>query len=460
MNVAELRVFQDAIEHLSVLSGTFQISCQNLKAQNIRKADKSLVALESAFHHQVAENARQWLRAEKAQRILKERLDEVRVVEHNLNLARSKTGELQSTLSAWNILPAEEQKQILKYASLTKSYLEDRSFTLEAHVLERYRKYESLKALSPYADNAQYLCTAIYHYENRLKYETSLEKLEEKKIDACERLKTVKRGFNLAIILCLFLVTIPICLPFAYTLWGRRREIEKQIADVMEFMRREERRLAAADEGVIAANEIKEVLGNVSLEQIRRTLDEVKELRIEFQNSSQSTNATVPLILFMKDFFDKLHQVFGVIPEDPLESLRWLYTKTEEIKSSEEKFTRIEKEKIDLDSQLKALTKGHSVSILAESLLNIEANMHLLSQVEISDDIRGNFMALCVEIPKVLAGVREGLNFVCNGQTVADDSWESILNALNSCQNVLSVCVLDMEMTLVTEINQDTHAQV
>lgn len=226
MNQVSLIQLREAADQLILLAGTFQIKPHYLRAKQIRQADKSLVAVDAFFSAELATEARQWTDSIQGLSVLRKKLSSLEEKQKEIEELEVRISALKVTTQPWFSLEDSERQKIIQNAKRAQDFINNHLEKTEAHIIHRYNRFSALKELSPYADNANYLCEAVFHYENREKYESNIDKVEKKNISAKERLKTVNRGFWLAIIFCIFIVTLPLCFPFAVSLWKRKKKLK------------------------------------------------------------------------------------------------------------------------------------------------------------------------------------------------------------------------------------------
>jgi len=441
----------DAAEHAASLAGIFQFKGNSLKALHIRKADKALIALEAFFTPKLSAEANTWRRGVDAERVLDGRLVSITMMQEGIDSLRERLENEERIMLRWNALPDSERQRIIGHAKRAKQYFEAKTFYAESHILHRYERYQALRGLVAYADNAQFLCEAIHHFENRAKYEDNKIRLESRRESALVRLRSVKRGFYLAIAFCALIVTVPLCAPFAWSLWRRKTEVENQIANLDETLRREDKRIQAADEGVIAAQEIREVLGPVPLDQVKATLTEVSELRREFQSSSSSQSATATLLSFLDLFSERLTQLFGDAPKGTLEHFRWLATEVDHIVGVERERVRLGHEISQAEEKLRRFLRGHSVDMVRQSLVSVRRVTSDTLPFPAAEWVKRDFAAIAMRMPPLLEGVRRALWHVSHGQSIDEVVWKRLGVALASESNLLSACALELRLGAVFE---------
>jgi len=303
-----------------------------------------------------------------------------------------------------------------------------------------------MNRLLPYADNAEHLCDAIFHFQNRLKYEENIQKIEHRRENALERLASVKRGFNLALFMCIFLVTLPLCLPVAFSLWNRRREIENQLANMSESQKREERRLQIADEGVIASEEIKDILGEVPLETVRRTLEELRELRSEFQRVDKNPSVTASLVSFIDLYKPRLKELFGEVPEDMAKAFVWFREEVERVLNVEAERGRLVAKLEESNSSIRKLLKGHGEVILRDSFIRVKAIVEDNFVVELDENYKAELAENICKFPSLLQTARVLLSQVSHGQIVDLVVWKDVYRWLLSVGAHFQAMALEMQL--------------
>ncbi len=453
MNQVSLLQLREIADQLILLSGTFQIKPHYLRAKQIRQADKSLVAVDAFFSQELALEAKQWNESIEGLTILRKKLHSVEEKQNEIEELESRMASLSKSIQPWISLEENERQKIVQNAKRAQDFISNNLEKTEAHIIHRYNRFSALKDLSPYADNANYLCEAVFHYENREKYDSNIEKVEKKKIAATERLKTVNRGFWLAIIFCIFIITIPICSLFALSLWKRKKDIENQIANAEEVLRRENKRLISAEEGSVVAQDIRSILGEISLEQIRDTLAEVRDLRAEFQGPERTTSSTAILLSFIDLHKIKLEELFGNIPENPIKTFKWLAEFVHKFQNMEVNIKNLENRKNEVLQQQKQLTKGYSTEILLNSIKKLELVIFNTMRFPFEQESKIFFAELCLKIPPVLSQIREVLFFVSRSHPIDPQYWNNLRIKIQGFSNTMSLCVLDAE---IAELEQPT----
>ncbi|MES2615910.1 MAG: hypothetical protein V4591_10895 [Bdellovibrionota bacterium] len=451
MNQFTLSQLRDVADNLSLLAGTFQTKPFYLRAKQIRQADKALISADALFSQKLCQEAKQWKSAWDGVAVLQKKLSLLQEKQEEIDELDKQIDSFRLATKAWFALEENERLKIIQNTKRANHFIANQNDQVEAHILHRYKRYIALKALIPFSENASYLCEAIFHHENHEKYEDNIVKLEEKIVKAKKRLKTVQRGFWMSVLFCVFIMTILICFPFAISLWKRKCEIESQITNYEETLRRENKRLVAADEGSVVAQEIRDVLGNVSLELIREVLIEVKELRSEFLGPDRTASSTALLLNFMDINKPKLVEVFGEMPEDPLESFYWLSENVNKYQNTETHILQLEEKKNRLILQQKQFTKGYSKEMLKHSIEKLKSVVSNSFHFPFEDENKYFFVDLCLDTPQVLSQIREILFYVSRNHPVDLNYWDVLKMKIQSYSNTLSLCVLDAEIFGHTE---------
>ncbi|WP_186647907.1 hypothetical protein [Fluviispira vulneris] len=446
MNQVSLLQLREAADQLILLASTFQIKPHYLRAKQIRQADKSLVAVDAFFSKQLSAEARQWKESIEGLKILKKKLAAVQEKQKEIEDLETRISALKVTTQPWFSLEENERQKIIQNAKRAQDFINNHLEKTEAHILHRYNRFSALKDLAPYADNANYLCEAVFHYENREKYEANIAKVEQKNKVARERLKTVNRGFWLAIIFCVFIVTIVISFPFAISLWKRKKEIENQIINAEETLRREHKRLVAAEEGAVVAQDIRSHLGEISLEQIRDTLAEVRDLRAEFQGPERTTSSTAILLSFIDLHKLRLCELFGEISDNPVKTFKWLSDNVNKYQNTESVIKKLQEKKEEVSLQQKQMTKGYSQEMLINSIVKLERVAQNSMLFPFDDENKSYFSELAIQLPVTLSQIKEVLFFVSRSHPIDTQYWDMLRVKIQGFSNTMSLCVLDAEI--------------
>jgi hypothetical protein len=446
MNQVSLLQLREVADQMIMLASTFQIKPHYLRAKQIRQADKSLIMVDAFFSRNLSIEAKQWLESLNGLSVLRKKLASLEEKQREIDELETRLNTLQSIIQLWCSLEEADKQKIIQNAKRAQEFIQNNLEKTEAHIIHRYNRFSALKDLTPYADNASYLCEAVFHYENREKYESNIEKVEQKILNAKERLKTVNRGFWLAVIFCLFVVTIPICFLFVISLWKRKKEIENQIANSEETLRRENKRLVAAEEGAIVAQDIRSHLGDMSLEQIRNTLAEVRDLRAEFQGPERTTSTTAILLSFIDLHRIKLSELFGEIPENPVKVFKWFYEHVSRCQNTEQTIQKLIEKKQEVLQQQKQTTKGYSKEILINSIKKLDFVLNSTMKFPFDTENKAHFADICTKTPPILAQIREVLFFVSRSHPIDAQYWEMLRLKIQGFSNIISLCVLDAEI--------------
>lgn len=429
------------------LAATFGQAPTTIRAAHIRRAERALLILEDFAKTSVPEEARKWLSAKEAFFILSERMESFSALKVEIENQESKINHLSHTLRLWNGLQDVERQKFLLNHQRAKQFTEQNLQHAESHILHKYSRYKALNRLLPYADNAEHLCDAIFHFQNRERYEENIQRLEQRKENALERLASVKRGFNLALFMCVLVVTIPLCTPVAFSLWNRRREIENQIANIIESKRREERRLQVADEGVIAAEEIREILGDVPLETIRRTLEELRELRSEFQRAEKNPSVTAGLVSFVDLYKPRLKELFGSIPEELAEIFVWFKVEVDRLLNVEAERASFVAKMEESQTHMRRLLKGHNEAILRDSFTRVRSIIDGNFQINLESDYKEELAKQMVKVPRLLQDARILLSQLSYGQIVDHRMWQELYRWMLLIESHFQAMSLELKLT-------------
>ncbi len=443
-------VRSDELSHLGLqlglLTALYAQQPSEIRAVHIRRAERALLSLEEFAQGRIPDEARQWLQAKDAYSILRRRLEDFEKLKSTASGLQAEIDDLTKTLRMWNALQDAERQKFLQNHQRARQFSEQSLAVAESHILHKYARYKAMNRLLPYADNAEHLCDAIFHFQNRLKYEENIQKIEHRRENALERLASVKRGFNLALFMCIFIVTLPLCLPVAFSLWNRRREIENQLANMSESQKREERRLQIADEGVIASEEIKDILGDVPLETVRRTLEELRELRSEFQRVDKNPSVTASLVSFIDLYKPRLKELFGEVPEDMAKAFHWFREEVDRVLNVEAERGRLVAKLEETNSAIRKLLKGHGEVILRDSFTRVKVIVEENFVVDLDDNYKSELASNICKLPSLLQTARVLLSQVSHGQFVDLVVWRDVYRWLLSVGAHFQAMALEMQL--------------
>lgn len=446
MNRYTLTQLRNVSDELSFLAGTFQLKPLYLRAKQIRQADKTLASVESLFSSILALESKQWKEAADGLAVLRKKLLLLEENEKLIMDLEQKVLSLKDKISFWTALERPERSRLIQVSERMQRFIASQDEKSEAHLLHRYHRFSALKELLPYTDNANHLCEAIYHYENRRKYEANIALLQQNIAKLDERTKTVHKGFWVAVILCVFLVTIPICLPFAVSLWNRKAQIQEQIKSNKEVLQKESKRFLDSQEGALIAQKIKKTLGEISLDEVKATLSELKDLKIEFQGPQEDPHSMASLIGFVHAHRTRLEDLFGEIPEDPMKAFRWFSDHVTRHQEIENMIVQLQEKKEEALLKQKQMTKGYSQDMLKKSMQRLQSVVSTTMNVPFELENKMFFADLCTQLPELLGKMREILYFLSKGQSVDLNQWNILKLKIQGFANMMSLCILDAEI--------------
>lgn len=440
-----------------VLAAAFAQSPTAIRAVHIRRAERALVALEEFSRGPLPDEARQWLSAKDAHKVLQQRLETFEKLKAGIDARQSEIADLTKTLSLWNSLPEAERQKFIQNHTRAQQFCDQKLQVAESHILHKYSRYKALNKLLPYADNAEHLCDAIFHYQNRVRYEENIQKIEQRRENAIERLASVRRGFNLALFMCVLIVSLPLCVPVAFSLWNRKREIEHQLANMVESQKREERRLQIADEGVIASEEIKEILGDVPLETIRRTLEELRELRSEFQRVDKNPSTTAALVSFIDLYKPRLRELFGDVPEDMAGAFRWFKEEVDRVLNVEAERSRLMAGVAEMSAEVSKLLKGHAEPILRDSFSRVKEIVELNFNFELDEFYKIELARQMSRLPALLQTARLMLSQVSHGQIIDHSVWQDLYRWMLLLESNFQAMALELQLSEGSDYSENTQ---
>ncbi len=448
MEIPRLRTLSECSDHLAVLSGVADHSMSQLRAPHFRKAERCLTHLNHEFTEELAHAAKEWIQTKNSVRALHETLSRAQRTESQIEELNDDLTELDTALSDWRPLTSTQKEDLFQLSERAKTYLDRSDANYEEKTLGRFELYNELKPLVPYAEEVDHLCSAVKHYAKRDAYEQEKAELETKIMSAEIRCKSVRRGFFLSLVLCVLVVTIPLCVPFAFSLWNRIREIEKQLSEHTESRRRVLRRLELADEGVVAAEDITAVLGERSLSDIRSILEDVRLLHREFGASGSNQSPLSQLIVLEANLAPVLQSLFPNRPEAFRERLQWLVRHVEQKRRQSQQIAATAEEILRLQKQRQETMRGYNSEILNETVNRLELRMlecFPLQELDLEPDARLQFARLCQQLPQILNSVQGALSRISYSKEVRKAEWEHLGVEVKSASSTLKAIVLEAQ---------------
>ena len=444
MQTAKLTDLRDWADQLTALGATFQWSPGDLRAPHIRKAEKHLILLESQFPEDAMRAREVWINTYQALIGLQRRREKFQKKQDEISEIDAEIKRIKQKINAWLSLEEQNKLKMQNLIKSTEDYLRNKTFISESHILHQYKRYQILHNLIPYCDNADYLCDSISHFKNRDAFEKNRENLKKRIHVHQKKIETIQRGIWLAAIMCCFIITIPLCAPFVFTLWNRKKEIEKDLSSTLESMRREERRLHLADESIIAVQEIRSCLGDqIGVEELRRTLSELRELHTQFK-SKGSKSKTILLMKNIEENHLGIGKIFGTAPDDFLSQVKWIHNQAADLVPLEKQLNNLFMNHENTKQQIKDLMRGHSVGELDMSIAVLREHVvknTVLAGVDLKTQFR--FASLSKSIGVLLQRTRHTLGLTTHSQAIPHSLWTGLLNQTHSKANELSLLYLE-----------------
>lgn len=442
-----IRTLKEQNEHLLVLASTLGYPMTQLRANHFRSSERALTHLRHFFTEELSLRCKEWHSTCRSVSLLRSRLTQLQAVETQRNELGESLGKLEQDLLAWKGIDPAERKELRELSELASRYLGTARHTDEDAILERYELYCQLGGLIPYAEEVEHLCAAVRHYLKREEYEAESLEIDGKLNSAEIRVRSVRRGFYLAVGLCFLIVTIPLCLPFAFSLWNRLREVNLQCAQLRESRRRVDRKLELAAEGVVAAEDITSVLGERSLADVRGVLEQVKELNHEFGHMSDSTPLVTKALLKAVANRELLHRAFGDGPEAFRERLGWIVRMQEYRNRQSREILRLAEQLVSAQEEAVSLLKGYTPEILMDTVLRLEDRRDALEKGDVSPELFDSWARLCRSMPETLTKAQHVLSLVSYGEMVSNSEWHRAALAVVTASTTLNAIVAEAELS-------------
>lgn len=457
MTIADFRTLQVCSEHFVCLSSIFDHQIGQLRAAHFRQAERNLTHLKHVFTAERAHEAENWLHISRSVQAMQSTLEQTAALKLETCNLEDRMTDLEGQLALWKAADPKDKEAWNTLAHVAGQYLDDPQTELEDKAIKRFSLYQQLKDLVVYAEEVDHLCSALKHYSKRDSYLEEKELLEKKILSAEVRLNSVKRGFFLSLILCGLIVTLPLCLPFAISLWNRIREIEKQLSRFTEERKRVLRRLDLAAEGVIAAEDITAILGERSLSDIRNVLEEVKSLHREFGSSNVRATALIRAITLDAEHRSALEAVFGQPPDEFRKRLSWIIRNIEKKKRQISEIVQTASDILRTREDLKKILRGYSEEILIDTIERMQERMNHIADSKWKQDLLERLMPLCTQGPHLVERVRSLLSQVSYGRSVAESDWLRLGLEVKSTSTTLNALLLEAELNERQAFDEHDH---
>ena len=423
---------------------------------SIEKAYKTLAQLSDVFSVELQIEAKKWLERQNAVGVLKNLLLYSQSLNQQLGDIKTARKENQEKVSLLRegISPAVQEEAVEVYKKGQVFF--DKGYpTAEKAVINKYNRLQSLEKLIPFVENIDNTCQLIEASENRQELENELHTFEKRIETQEERLKSIKMGFIVSIVISFLIITLPLSLAFAITLSNRKNATERDIANTKERIRKLNRNLEWADEGFLISKEIRANLGDdVTVEQIRRTLNEVKDLRQDFHRKEQFNSLTAEVLVRFNRLHTKNPQFFERLKLDGLDIVKQLKIfcrKVKETLEAEETLLSLESEQIRLERLKQEAMKGYTTQIIESSLKKLEANDSPFDGLKIIEDMKIEFVRMCQNYPEILSEIKTLLEEICSkGRSLSEKSVETLKPRLESVLQTLDFMRLDNQLAHIS----------
>lgn len=441
-------------EHLLTLASILGYPRSQLRANHFRAAERALIHLRHFFTPERAAAAREWQSAAQAVTRLRARLARTEELGARKAELEAELNRLEAQVVVWRSLTAEQRATVRQAMTQIRSFLDSPVLASEAEIVARHELYHQLSSLVPYAEQVDHLCAAVKHYARRDEYESERKELESRIESARIRERSVRRGFILALCLGLLVVTLPLCVPFAFSLWNRLREIASQRAQLVESRRRVLRKLELASEGVIAAEDITAVLGERSLVDVRSVLEEVRRLHQEFTQPPEASPSLTRLLVMLDREGPLLDRVCGVPPDGHHTLLRERLAsmvRTCDLRARQaDELAGIAAAILRTADETKSLLKGYNPEILRDTIARLEDRMEMMEAGPVAQerDLYASYARLCRSMPRSMDAAQSVLSRVSYGQEVTESDWTKAGLAVVSASNTVGALVAALELAV------------
>jgi len=450
MHHYSLLQLREMADSLAVMAQILETNPFYLRSTQIRQVDKTLRLLEVLTPIEVVNEAKIWKESNKALNILKNKLDTVDDTQKRIEEIEENIIDAKTKVREWYLLDEEERALITQYAKRSEDFLTKQGDIREADVIARYHRSLELKNLFVYADRAPYLCDALYHHTQEAHYKQNIEKLDLRIKSVHTRIKSINNGLWIALALCALVATIPICLPFSLSLWGRKQKLKSHLIIYEDLQEREEKRLELGKDGEKIIKEIQDLRGDLSIDSIKDLLIESKDLKAEFHNSEKFLSICAMILSFIDSNQDLLVKVFGEIPTNPQNRFAWL---SEKVRCSEDNYNELASLQLlkqDFSLKKKQATKGYKRSILLEGITELKSSMENIFNNPLSFEHKLSLSEVCIQLPEMTKKIREIIYSISQGHEIDVDVWNNLKSCLQQYSYDLALYVLDAEISITT----------
>lgn len=442
-SLVQLREISD---QLSIVAHILQTNPFYLRSKQIRQVDKALFTIETFLSPEFLKDIRTWKESFDGLQILKKKLDVLDKTQEKIKSLELEIETLKNFLRPWYLLEDSERDLLLQNTKKARIFLENHGRESEAPVLERYNRLLELKHLLIYADDAPRLCDAILHHTHKERYAQNLSKIIEK-IDLIHaQIKTVKRGFWVALVSCILIATIPISAPFTFTLWQRKRRLEAHLDTYEELKQREQNRLSLADDGTKITLDVQKVIGDISYDTIHDLFMEVKELKAEFYDPERFLSVCAVILNYIDTSKEMLSSLFEQMPTQAHNRVEWLVKNVEKYENAQKQLESLQYQKHDFFLQKKQKTKGYERDVLVESIQQLDISMKFLKVIPFADEHKVTFFEICLLIPEYFKKVRETIFYINQNYDVDLNVWYTSQQKIQEFSNQVALFVLDAEI--------------
>lgn len=433
-------------DQLAIVAHILETNPFYLRSKQIRQVDKALGILENYLNPEFIKEAKFWKDSHEGLQVLKKKLESIDQTQLKIVSLEKEIDELKILTRPWYALEDTIRDLIIQQNKRAVEFLKNQGDITEASVIERYHRSIELQDLFVYADRAPHLCDAILHYTQKERYQQNLLKLRDRIDAANKQIKTIRRGFWMALVLCLFIATVPICLPFAITLWQRKQRLYNHLMIYEDLKNREQKRSELAEEGYSITHEIRAIVGDVSYEAIRNLLMEAKDLKSEFHDSNRFLSVCAVILNFIDGHKKILIPLFGNMPEHPKDRFLWLIKNVQKFENAHKKLESFEHLRRELYLRKKQITKGYERETLTSSITQLKISMDSVMKVSLDISNKIIFNDFSLKAPESFKKIRETIFYVSQNYDVDLTTWNNLHIQIQDYARQLAIFVLDAEI--------------
>jgi hypothetical protein len=348
MNLSELS------QHLEELSQIFHLPFPLIHFHHIHQCQKSLEFVKKYCSEELPKFT-QWKQGLEARNKVAQHIHKIQNIETHIQTYKARQDHNIIENQSWVSLE-DTKKQIL---------LDCYHNLIPGEFAHFFPEYLLAHQISSYLDYDDLLIENIERAHLVPLLESHAEELELKYKDVLERIKIVEKGFKFSLVLCIFIIPTPLCLPFSWTLWKRKKKLEKDISHFQEKIRQQNLKLLASQESLVILDEVKHLTSCKTKDTLLQKIKDLKEI-YTFSD---------PRFCQEMEFLKKIYECkeFLNLPKD---STLWV----DILKNKMSKIHKLLNDTKDNEEQINKLKNSQSLLLKDHSLNDWQNNLRSLDE--------------------------------------------------------------------------------